>query len=294
MTYNEVINIARRLDKETQAKIDKEVEERLEILREGDLNQEDMEKMEDCLYMSLVIQEYLDGEYELLEEEKMLLLAEMEELYNEYGELLTKAKLEEKVSKKKRMALELMRIREQLFDRKDRMRDVNKDIRTNRENNEKLENLSSKDNMEKIAKDNIDNKNLNNQKETSKKALDVNGEELKPFNPKGMIDTDTRRDTNVKSGLKNETNTIGNNTQNNGGNKPVIKERDRTETIKKQIGETNSNHTSGERINPDVTKKEVIDILDEINTNNGLGMGNDLFGGDPNFKNDLDKEYNRK
>lgn len=219
MTYNEVINIARRLDKETQAKIDKEVEERLEILREGDLNQEDMEKMEDCLYMSLVIQEYLDGEYELLEEEKMLLLAEMEELYNEYGELLTKAKLEEKVSKKKRMALELMRIREQLFERKDRMRDVNKDIRTNRENNEKLENLSSKDNMEKIAKDNIDNKNLNNQKETSKKALDVNGEELKPFNPKGMIDTDTRRDTNVKSGLKNETNTIGNNTQNNGGNK---------------------------------------------------------------------------
>ena len=194
MTYNEVINIARRLDKETQAKIDKEVEERLEILREGDLNQEDMEKMEDCLYMSLVIQEYLDGEYELLEEEKMLLLAEMEELYNEYGELLTKAKLEEKVSKKKRMALELMRIREQLFDRKDRMRDVNQDIRTNRENNEKLENLSSKDNMEKIAKDNIDNRNLNNQKETPKKALDVNGEELKPFKA-GVLGNDIVRDT---------------------------------------------------------------------------------------------------
>lgn len=194
MTYNEVINIARRLDKETQAKIDKEVEERLEILREGDLNQEDMEKMEDCLYMSLVIQEYLDGEYELLEEEKMLLLAEMEELYNEYGELLTKAKLEEKVSKKKRMALELMRIREQLFDRKDRMRDVNQDIRTNRENNEKLENLSSKDNMEKIAKDNIDNRNLNNQKETPKKALDVNGEELKPFKS-GVLGNDIVRDT---------------------------------------------------------------------------------------------------
>ena len=276
MTYNEVINIARRLDKETQAKIDKEVEERLEILREGDLNQEDMEKMEDCLYMSLVIQEYLDGEYELLEEEKMLLLAEMEELYNEYGELLTKAKLEEKVSKKKRMALELMRIREQLFDRKDRMRDVNKDIRTNRENNEKLENLSSKDNMEKIAKDNIDNRNLNNQKETPKKALDVNGEELKPFNPKGMIDTDTRRDTNVKSGLKNETNTnktvnLNSNTIDNGKiNKNdmahnVEKGSRSIDNIVKEVENTGQNITNNISIESDDINN-ILNVNEDINS----------------------------
>lgn len=199
MTYNEVINIARRLDKETQEKIDKEVEERLEILREGDLNNEDMEKMEECLYMSLVIQEYLDSEFELLEEEKMLLLAEMEELYNEYGDLLTKAKLEEKVSKKKRMALELMRIREQLFERKDRMQDVNKDIKTNRDNNDKLAELSSKDNMKKIAEEtktqNVDK--VKDNKNVSKKALDVNGEELKPHKA-GVLGNDIVRDTDKK------------------------------------------------------------------------------------------------
>lgn len=154
MTYNEIVNIAKRLDKDVKLKIDKEVEERLEILKEGDLDQEDMEKMEECLYMSLVLQEYLDGEYELLDEERNMLLAEMEEMYNEYGDLLTKAKLEEKLSKKKRMALELMRIREQLFSRKDLMKDVNKHMKDNRNNKDELKGLSDKDKMKELAKDN--------------------------------------------------------------------------------------------------------------------------------------------
>ena len=77
MTYNEIINIANRLDKKDKARIDKAVEERLEILKLGDLNDEELDRMEECLYMSLVIQEYLDGEYELIEEERLLLLEEM-------------------------------------------------------------------------------------------------------------------------------------------------------------------------------------------------------------------------
>lgn len=153
MTYNEIINIARRLDKETQQQIDKEVEERLDILRQGDLNEEEMEKMEECLYMSLVIQEYLDGEYELLDEERELLLAEMEEMYNEYGELLTRAKLEEKVSKKKRMALELMRIRESLFEKKGRVKEVKTQMKENRDNKEKIKEMSSKESMKTLAKE---------------------------------------------------------------------------------------------------------------------------------------------
>ena len=91
MTYEEITNIARRMNKDVQKKIDKEVEERLEILREGDLSEEDMNRMEDCLYMSLVLQEFLDGEYEMLEEERLLLLEDMEELFNEYNELLVNA-----------------------------------------------------------------------------------------------------------------------------------------------------------------------------------------------------------
>ena len=154
MTYNEIINIASRLDKETKKKIDKEVEERLEILKLGELDQEDIERMEECLYMSLVIQEYLDGEYELIEEERQFLLSEMEELYGDYNDLLLKAKLEEKVGKKKRMALELMKIREQLFNYKDRMKGVKENLKENRNNKEKLEELSSKDTMKEVAKEN--------------------------------------------------------------------------------------------------------------------------------------------
>jgi len=151
MTHEEITNIAKRMSKDVQKRIDKEVEERLEILREGDLSEEDMERMEDCLYMSLVLQEFLDGEYEMLEEERILLLEDMEELFNEYNELLISAKLEEKLSKKKRMALELMRIREQLFQHKDRMKMVNEQIKGNRDNKGKLEELSDKKSMKEVA-----------------------------------------------------------------------------------------------------------------------------------------------
>lgn len=161
MTYNEIINIARRLDKETQKEIDQAVEERLEILKEGDLSQEDMEKMEECLYITLVLQEYLSGEHDLLEEEKALLLEEMEEMFNEYGELLTKAKLEEKLTKKKRMALELMKIREELMKRKERVKDVDKRMKENQENQEAFKELSGKDKMQEIAEDNKKDKGNN-------------------------------------------------------------------------------------------------------------------------------------
>jgi hypothetical protein len=160
MTYNDIINIAKRLDKDTQKKIDKDVEERLEILKEGDVGKEDLDKMEECLYMSLVLQEYLSGEYELLEEERELLLQDMEELYNEYSDLLSKAKLEEKLSKKKRMALYLMKLREQLFDRKERVKDVNDRLKDNQKNQEELKNLSDKKKMKELADEN--KKNLPN------------------------------------------------------------------------------------------------------------------------------------
>lgn len=152
MTYNEVINIAKRLDKQTQKEIDKAIEERLEILRQGELDEEELTKMEECLYISLVIQEYLDGEFELLKDEKELLLLEMEEMYNEYGELLTRAKLEEKISKKKRMALELMKIRESLFEKKGIIKEVKEQMKDNRENHDKLQELSSDKSMKEIAK----------------------------------------------------------------------------------------------------------------------------------------------
>lgn len=165
MTYNDIINIANRLDKETKKEIDKAVEDRLEILKEGELSKEDMEKMEEYLYMTLVIEEYLSGEYGLLEEEKALLLLEMEEMYNEYGEILSRAKLEEKISKKKRMALELMKIREELMKRKDRVKDVNDRMKENLENQEKFLELTGVAKMEEIAQD---NKNKLNNKEDSK------------------------------------------------------------------------------------------------------------------------------
>lgn len=151
MTQQEFANIAKRLDEKTQKEIDKEIELRMNILKEGELSEEELNKMEECLYKSLIIQEYLDGEYELLDEEKEFLLEEMQELYDEYGVLLTKAKLEEKLSRKKRMALELLRIREQLMNRKEMLHRVKSEINKNRDNKEKLDKSTDKKTMKDLA-----------------------------------------------------------------------------------------------------------------------------------------------
>ena len=99
MTREEIFNIASKMDEETRLLIDKEVAERLEILKEGDLSERELEEMEEYLYASLVLQEFLNGEYELLEEDRQALFDEMEEMYNKYSDLLVRAKIEEKVGK---------------------------------------------------------------------------------------------------------------------------------------------------------------------------------------------------
>ena len=152
MTRDELFNIARRMDEETREMIDQEVEEKLEILKQGDLTQEELEQMEEYLYASLVLQEFLNGEYELLEEERQELFDEMEEMYNKYADLLVRARLEENVSKKKRMTLELMKIREQLMDRKGQYKDIKQRMKENRDKHNKLKELNKNEKMKEYSK----------------------------------------------------------------------------------------------------------------------------------------------
>ena len=152
MTKNEVLNIANRLDDQSKLLIEKEVEERLEILREGDLSEEELEEMELYLFASLVFQEYLDGEYELLEDERQALFDEMEEMYNKYSDLLVRARIEEKVGKKKRMTLELMRIRERLLQSKQDYKDLKQMMKDNRNKKDELKKLTKKEKMKDYSK----------------------------------------------------------------------------------------------------------------------------------------------
>ena len=151
MTKREIANIASRMDEETKLLIEKEVAERLEILKEGDLSEDELSEMEECLYASLVLEEFLNGEYELLEEERQALFDEMEEMYNRYSDLLVRARIEEKVGKKKRMTLELMKIRERLMERKQDYKNIKKRMKDNRENHKKLTDLTSKDSIKELA-----------------------------------------------------------------------------------------------------------------------------------------------
>ncbi|MBR3891161.1 MAG: hypothetical protein IKJ30_03725 [Bacilli bacterium] len=152
MDRQEIMNIAQRLDDQAKLLIEKELEERLEILKEGDLSEEELSQMEECLFASLVLQEFLDGEYELLEEERQALFDEMEEMYNRYNDLLVRARIEEKVGKKKRMTLELMRIRERLMNSKQDYKDLKNMMKNNRERKNKLNNLTKKEKMKDYSK----------------------------------------------------------------------------------------------------------------------------------------------
>lgn len=154
MTKKEIANIASKMDESTKLLIDKEVAERLEILKEGDLSEDELSEMEECLYASLILEEFLNGEYELLEEERQALFDEMEEMYNRYSDLLVRARIEEKVGKKKRMTLELMKIRERLMERKQDYKNIKKQMKNNREQYKKLEDLTKKSTIQDLAKKN--------------------------------------------------------------------------------------------------------------------------------------------
>ena len=182
MTYQEIYEIAKKLDKKTQDRIDKEVGERLKILEEGELTDEQMEEMEDCMYVAFVLQEYLNSEYEILDEERLQILAEMEDLYNEYVDMLARARIEEKVSKKKRMALQLMQIREQLFGHKDHMQEIKVQMKNIQSKSKTLDNLTSKESIKNVAKENKEllnkNKDLEKQLDKQKNITKEQGKEL--------------------------------------------------------------------------------------------------------------------
>lgn len=152
MTKREIANIASKMDESTKLLIDKEVAERLEILKEGDVSEDELSEMEECLYASLVLQELLNGEYELLEEERQALFDEMEEMYNRYSDLLVRARIEEKIGKKKRMTLQLMKIREDLMLRKQEYKDVKQKMKDNREEHKKLNDLTKKSALKELAR----------------------------------------------------------------------------------------------------------------------------------------------
>lgn len=196
MTLEEVKEIASKLDAEMRKKITEEVNERLEILKEADLEDEELEQIEECLYVSLVVQEYLTGAYEVLEEERDFLLEEMKEMFNEYGELLTKAKLEEKLSKKKRMALELMRIRQELLRSREIVSDMKVRMNKNKDDRQKLSVLSSKDTMQQIVKE-------------SKKETVI--EKNTTVEKKSVISNDNTKNHNG-NGQNNDNNGVGGNT----------------------------------------------------------------------------------
>lgn len=199
MTYEEIKKIAKKLDKDDKAKIDKAVEARLKILKEGELTQEELDQMEECLYSSLVLEQYLDGEYDLLAEERAEIFSLMEDMYNEYGELLSRAKLEEKLSKKKRMALELMQIREQLFKCRDKANDVKQRMEENTTNNKALKELSSIDSMQKLAQENKEyRRDLDNNKRDMAKLKQEN-EALKQEQNKGKVNAPESQKRNAPS-----------------------------------------------------------------------------------------------
>ena len=151
MTHSEIVNIAKLLDKETKDKIDAAVDQRMELLVQGDLTQEELIKMEECMYTALVLQEYLNGELEILAEERVLLLSEMEDMYDEYGQLLSKAKLEKKLSQKRMMALQLRQLRESLLNKKGTVKNLKKQEQEQKKNIKELEKLSGEKNLSKIA-----------------------------------------------------------------------------------------------------------------------------------------------
>lgn len=100
MTINEIKGLTRFLSEEEVEKIKKQIKEKEDVLKGGNLDEEEMIQVLNTLFAVLVIEKTLESEIEGVEEIRDELEQELLECYEVYDAYLNKYKKEEKKKKK--------------------------------------------------------------------------------------------------------------------------------------------------------------------------------------------------
>lgn len=150
MTINQIKELTRFLTEEEVEQIKKEIKSKEDVLKKGNLNEEEMIEVLNTLFAVLVIEKALESEIEGVEEIREELEQELVECYNMYDSYMAKYRKEDK-KKKKRWLLEFLGLSENIRSRK---KDINASSKTITNLQQQLENLKkqrSEENLEKVV-----------------------------------------------------------------------------------------------------------------------------------------------
>ena len=117
MTISEIKELTRFLSEEEIKKIKDEIKSKEDVLKNGNLDEEEMVQVLNTLFAVLVIEKTLESEIEGVEEIRDELEKELLECYNVYDSYMAKYRAQDK-KKKKRWLLDFLVLSEDIRNKK--------------------------------------------------------------------------------------------------------------------------------------------------------------------------------
>ena len=128
MTVTEIKNLTKYLTDEDIEDIKKEIKNKENILKQGNLDEEELGKVLNTLFSVLVIEKTLEQQIDEIEDIRTELEQELLEAYQTYDSYIERSKADAKRKKKRRWLLDLLSISDNIRDRKAGIGMANKSI----------------------------------------------------------------------------------------------------------------------------------------------------------------------
>jgi len=158
MTISEIKDLTRFLSEEEVEKIKQEIKSKEQILKSGNIDEEEMIEVLNTLFAILVIEKTLESEIEDVEEIRDELEAELLESYNIYDAFMARVKKEDK-KKKKRWLLNFLFLSDDIRNKKDMIGASNKTIDKLQKELNNLRKQKSDENLKSVVNDRDDSLN---------------------------------------------------------------------------------------------------------------------------------------
>ena len=153
MTINEIKDLAQKLKDADVERIKAEIKSKESILKNNDLDEEELGEVLNTLFSILVIEQAFEDEIEGVEEMRAELEQELMESYEKYDKHMAKYKKEKKEEKKKkrRWLLDFFALSEDIRNKKETLGDSKKLIGKMQSQINELKQQTSNDNLEKAC-----------------------------------------------------------------------------------------------------------------------------------------------
>lgn len=151
MTINEIKNLTNYLSEEEVKEIKKEIKSKEDILKSGDIDEEELIQVLNTLFAILVIEKTLDSEIEDIENIKDELEEELLEAYQEYDDYMSRYKKDKKKKKKKNWLLHFLFLSDDIKNKKQNYGSATKTINSLKQELNELKQQKSDENLRKVV-----------------------------------------------------------------------------------------------------------------------------------------------